>query len=237
MAKKRILIVDDEEDIVELVKYNLAKEGYQVICATTGEEALALARKQLPDMLILDLMLPGVDGLDVCRLLKAEAKTRHIAIVMLTAKGDEADIVAGLELGADDYVIKPFSPRVLLARIKAVFRREQVGVTENKSTIKIEGITILPDRHEVFLGAELAEFTNTEFKILHLLARQPGVVLTRYQIVDLVHGDSYPVTDRSIDVQVVGLRKKLGSYGHLLETVRGVGYRFRDLVVSRNEAA
>lgn len=237
MAKKRILVVDDEEDILELVKYNLVKNGYEVSTASSGEEGLQIARATLPDMVILDVMLPGVDGLDVCKLLKSDSRTRPMAVVMLTAKGDEADIVTGLELGADDYIVKPFSPRVLLARVKAVFRREYVGASDTQATLKVNELMIVPDRRQVFLEGRLTELTNTEFKILHLLARRPGVVFTRYQIVDQVHGSDYPVTDRSIDVQIVGLRRKLGKLGNLLETVRAVGYRFRDIVVNHEEAA
>lgn len=237
MVKKRILVVDDEEDIVELVKYNLSKSGYEVLVATSGEDGLKIAQTQLPDMLVLDVMLPGIDGIDVCKILKKDQRTNHIAVVMLSARGEEADIVTGLELGADDYIVKPFSPRVLLARVKAVFRREHVGAADAQATLSISGLRIVPDRHQVYLDGKLTELTHTEFKILHLLARRPGVVYTRYQIVDQVHGSDYPVTDRSIDVQIVGLRRKLGEFGNLLETVRAVGYRFRDMAVTNEEAA
>lgn len=227
MAKERILVVDDEEDIRELVRFNLSREGYDVICVATGEEGLTAAKDSVPDLIVLDLMLPGVDGLDVCKILKADLKTRHIPIVMLTAKGEEADIVTGLELGADDYVTKPFSPRVLTARIKGAFRRHSRTVPDADAVITIDGLVINPGRHEVTLGGQSIELTHTEFKILHLFARQPGYVFTRYKIVDEVHGEDYPVTDRSVDVQIVGLRKKLGEFGKFIETVRGVGYRFK----------
>lgn len=225
--KESILVVEDEEDISELLRYNLTKVGYRVTCVYSGEEALLAAKRVSPDLALLDLMLPGVDGLDVCRHLKSDSLTKHIAVIMLTAKGEEADIVSGLELGADDYLTKPFSPRVLLARVKSVLRRSKGALPDEKSTVKVEELTINPSRHEVMVGKSLVDLTNTEFKIIHFLARQPGTVFTRYQIVDGVHGDDYPVTDRSIDVQVVGLRKKLGLYGKYLETVRGVGYRFK----------
>jgi two-component system alkaline phosphatase synthesis response regulator PhoP len=225
--KESILVVDDEDDIVELVRYNLSKAGYRVTCVGTGEEGLQVARSQSPDLVVLDLMLPGIDGLDVCRQLKSEAATKGIPVIMVTARGDEADIVTGLELGADDYLAKPFSPRVLLARIKSVLRRGKGTPTDASTVLKIEGLTINPLRREVHVEQDPVELTNTEFKILHFLGRQPGVVFTRYQIVDGVHGDDYPVTDRSIDVQVVGLRKKLGECGKYVETVRGVGYRFK----------
>ena len=178
----RILVVDDEEDLLELVRYNLTKEGYDVACVVSGEEALKAARKLPPDLIVLDLMLPAVDGLEVCRRLKADARTREVPIIMLTAKGEESDMIAGLERGADDYIAKPFSPRVL---------------------------------------------TYTEFALLQFLAKRPGWAYTRTQIVDAVKGEDYPVTERSVDVQVAGLRKKLGTFGSYIETVRGVGYRFR----------
>lgn len=227
MAKENILIVDDEEDILELLRYNLTKEGYQLTCVTSGEEGLKVARSASPDLVVLDLMLPGVDGLDVCKALKNDSKTKHIPVIMLSAKGEEADIVTGLELGADDYLVKPFSPRVLSARVKSVLRRNK-GIPEDDTTpIKVEELQINPGRHEVLIKDKLVELTSTEFKVLHFLARQPGWVFTRYQIVDAVHGDDYPVTDRSVDVQIVGLRKKLGKFGKYIETVRGVGYRFK----------
>jgi two-component system phosphate regulon response regulator PhoB len=228
MAKATILVIEDEEDILELVRYNLAKEGYEVICATTGEEGLGVARSKLPTLVVLDLMLPGVDGLEVCRLLKADAKARHIPIVILTARSEEADIVAGLELGADDYVTKPFSPRVLVARVRAALRRMRKEPVSETATVKIHDLIIHPGRHEVLVEGEPVELTYTEFGILHFLARHPGWVFTRSQIVDAVRGDDYPVTDRSVDVQIVGLRKKLGPHGRYIETVRGVGYRLKE---------
>ena len=225
--KESILVVDDEEDILELLRYNLTKAGYKVQSVTTGEDGITAAKERVPDLIVLDLMLPGVDGLDVCRRLKTDPKTQHIPIIMLTAKGEEADIVVGLELGADDYLPKPFSPRVLLARIKSVLRRGKGGPVDESSTIKIVTLIINPIRHEVTLDGSLLDLTRTEFRLLQFLACRPGWVFTRTQIVDGVHGDDYPVTDRSIDVQVVGLRKKLGDYGQYIETVRGVGYRFK----------
>jgi len=228
MAKTTVLVVEDEEDILELVRYNLAKEGYQVTGAGTGEEALRLARTRLPGLILLDLMLPGIDGLEVCRILKNDAKTERIPVVMLTAKGEEADIVAGLELGADDYVTKPFSPRVLLARIRAVLRRRSREPAMEGAVLRVHDLVIHPGRHEVLVKDKAVELTATEFRLLHFLARRPGWVYTRNQIVDAVHGDDYPVTERSVDVQVVGLRRKLGAAGQYVETVRGVGYRFRE---------
>jgi two-component system phosphate regulon response regulator PhoB len=228
MPNVRILTVDDEEDILELVAYNLKKGGYHVTCVSTGEAALKAVRAEPPDLILLDLMLPGLDGLEVCRLLKQDPGTQPIPIVMLTAKGEESDIVLGLELGADDYVTKPFSPRVLLARVKAVLRRAAEPTPEDAAILRVHGIEIHPGRHEVRVDGEPVELTHTEFLLLQFLARRPGWVFTRNQIIDAVHGVGYPVTDRSVDVQVVGLRKKLGESGSLIQTVRGVGYRFKD---------
>ena len=232
MAKESVLVVDDEEDILELVTYNLAKEGYQVSAASTGEEGLNLVRSRKPDLVVLDLMLPGTDGLEVCRAIKSDPKTNKTPVIMLTAKGEEADIVQGLELGADDYITKPFSPRVLLARVKAVLRRDASGgrnpKTSTSEIVEVHNFVIHPGRHEVLVDGVKVDLTLTEFKVLYFLARRPGWVFTRYQIVKAVHGDDYPVTDRSVDVQVVGLRKKLGDFGQLIETVRGVGYRFKE---------
>jgi two-component system, OmpR family, alkaline phosphatase synthesis response regulator PhoP len=228
MAKESILVVEDEDDIQELLRYNLAKDGYRVTGVTSGEEGLRSAKSLLPDLVLLDLMLPGVDGLEVCRLLKQDAKTQHLPIVMVTAKGEEADVVTGLELGADDYITKPFSPRVLLARVRAVLRRRRQQPPDEAAHLKIHDLVVHPGRHEVLVQGQPVELTVTEFRLLHMLARRPGWVFTRSQIVKGVHGDDYPVSDRSVDVQVVGLRKKLGESGHCVETVRGVGYRFKE---------
>ena len=228
MPKERILVVEDEEDILELVRYNLARENYQVICAASGEKALKIAASEPLDLIVLDLMLPGMDGLEVAKNIKNNTRTQHVAIIMLTAKGTEADIVTGLELGADDYVTKPFSPRVLTARIKAVLRRKTDEKPDDTVIIKIHDLVIHPGRREVRLSDKPVDLTFSEFQVLSLLARRPGWVFTRYQIVDAVRGDDYPVTDRSVDVQIVGLRKKLGAAGKYIETVRGVGYRFRE---------
>ena len=228
MAKEHILVVDDEEDILELVRYNLAKEGYRVTTVASGEEALKSARSVQPDIILLDLMLPGVDGLEVCRLLKHDPKTQHVPLIMLSAKGEEADIVSGLELGAVDYITKPFSPRVLVARLRAVLRRRDTDTVSETTPLTIHEMVIHPGRHEVLVQGLPVDLTATEFRLLHMLARRPGWVFTRFQIVNGVHGDDYPVSDRSVDVQVVGLRKKLGPSGDYIETVRGVGYRFRE---------
>jgi two-component system alkaline phosphatase synthesis response regulator PhoP len=228
MSRERILVVDDEEDLLELVNYNLSREGFRVECVSSGEAALAAARKNLPDLVVLDLLLPSVDGLEICRLLKSDHKTKHIPIIMLTAKGEESDMVAGLELGADDYMTKPFSPRVLLARIKAILRRKAKEASDEDTAIHVHELVIHPGRHEVLIDGQPVELTFTEFRLLHFLARKPGWAFTRSQIVDAVKGEDYPVTERSVDVQVAGLRKKLGESGAHIETVRGVGYRFKE---------
>jgi two-component system phosphate regulon response regulator PhoB len=229
MPKERILVVEDEEDILELVRYNLVKEGYQVTGALTGEDALKKARAEAFDMIVLDLMLPGIDGLDVARKVKADQKTALVPILMLTAKGEEADIVTGLELGADDYVTKPFSPRVLIARVRSILRRK-IGMPDEGqiSVLRIHNLEIDLGRRSVMVSGQVVDLTYTEFQVLYILARRPGWVFTRTQIVDAVRGDDYPVTDRSVDVQIVGLRKKLGECSKYIETVRGVGYRFKE---------
>lgn len=228
MANEKILIVEDEEDVMELVYYNLSKEGFKCHSACNGSEALEMSLAILPDIVLLDLMLPEIDGLEVCKKLKNSPQTEHVRIIMVTAKSDESDIVIGLELGADDYITKPFSPKVLVARVRAVLRRKTTEVPGESSVIRVHDIQIDPGRHRVLVSGEAVELTSTEFGLLHFLAARPGWVFTRYQIVDAIHGTDYPVTDRSIDVQVVGLRKKLGSAGKNIETVRGVGYRFEE---------
>ncbi|HON91141.1 MAG TPA: response regulator transcription factor [Sedimentisphaerales bacterium] len=227
MSKASILVVDDEDDIRELVQWNLDREGYRVLTCETGEQALAVARSKIPDLIILDLMLPGIDGLEVCKRLKADSGLSQIPVVMLTAKGEESDIVAGLELGADDYITKPFSGKVLVARVRRLLRKA-TETGDEKGVVKIHGLVIDPGRHEVTLAGKPIVLTLTEFNILHTLARRSGQVFTRYQIVDSIHGDDYLVTDRAVDVQIVALRRKLGAAGKLIETVRGVGYRFKD---------
>ena len=228
MAKESILVVEDEDDIRELLRYNLAKEGYQVTGCGFRRRSLKGRQGRLPDLMLLDLMLPGLDGLEVCRSLKQDPQTRNLPIVMLTAKGEEADIVAGLELGADDYVTKPFSLRVLLARLRAVLRRRSTAPPPETAPITIHELVIHPGRHEVLVQGRPVDLTATEFRLLNLLARRPGWVFTRSQIVNEIHGDDYSVTERAVDVQMVSLRKKLGPCGKYLETVRGIGYRFKE---------
>lgn len=234
MAKPTILVVDDEEDIRELVELNLRREGYHVLTCETGEQALHRAASKAPDVIVLDLMLPGIDGLEVCRRLKADPKTQQIVVVMLTAKGEEADIVTGLELGADDYVTKPFSGKVLVARVRRLLRKQREEGDE-QAVVRIHDLIIDPSRHEVLVEDRAVSLTLTEFNILHTLARRPGRVFTRYQIVDSIHDSDYLVTDRAVDVQIVSLRRKLGSSAKYIETVRGVGYRFMDRPAAANE--
>ena len=228
MTRKNIFVVEDEEDIQELLRYNLTREGYAVAAAARGEEAVKAILRKPPDLILLDLMLPGLDGLEVCRTLKKDPKTAGIPIVMATAKGEESDVVAGLELGADDYVTKPFSMKVLIARVRAVLRRKREPSADENALIRIHDIEINPGRHEVLIRGTPVEMTFSEFKILHLLAGRPGWVMTREQIVDAVRGEDYAVTDRAVDVQIVGIRRKLGPRADYIETVRGVGYRFKE---------
>lgn len=228
MAKERILVVDDEDDILELITFNLFREGYKVFTADNGEKAIKIAKSEIPDMIILDLMLPGIDGLEVARVIKSRDNTKAIPIIMLSAKGDESDIISGLELGADDYVTKPFSPKILIARIRAVLRRKSDEISDENTPLHVHAFIIDPQRREVMVDENPVELTYTEFEVLHFLAKRPGWVFTRSQIVDAAKGDNYAVTDRSVDVQIVGLRKKLGDSGKFIETVRGVGYRFRE---------
>ena len=228
MANPKILVVDDEEDLLELLRYDLTREGFMVVCASSGEEAVKKAGSEALDLILLDLMLPGLDGLQVTKLLKENPDTRKIPIVMLTARGEETDIVKGLELGAEDYITKPFSKKVLVARLKAVLRRRRAEPADETTALTIRDLTIHPGRHEVLVRGKPVHLTFTEFGILHFLARRPGWVFTRSQIVDAVRGEDYFVTDRAIDVQIVGLRRKLGESAEHIETVRGVGYRFKE---------
>ncbi|HIJ89897.1 MAG: response regulator transcription factor [Desulfobulbaceae bacterium] len=232
MARETILVVEDDENIQQLVGYNLAKAGYHVLYADNGEQALTVIKRERPELIVLDLMLPGLDGFEICKLVRKEPKTKNLPIVMLTAKGEENDIAAGLDLGADDYITKPFSPKILISRVKAALRRKDgladEGSGSKKNTpLAIHGITIDPNRYEVMVGGEAVVLTVTEFSILELLARRPGWVFNRQQIIDGVRGYDYVITPRAVDVQVFGLRKKLGEAGKYIETVRGIGYRMQ----------
>ena len=227
MSKKNILIVEDEEDILKLIEFNLIKNGYNTTGVTSGEMALEKTKQDSFDLVLLDLMLPGIDGMEVCRQFKSDKATQGIPVIMLTAKGEEEDIIKGLESGADDYVTKPFSPKILLARVKTSLRRNEDSVYNSNSVIKTRKLHINPVKHEVLLDGKSLKFTSAEFKILHLLASRQGWVLSRYKIIDEIKGEDYAVADRSVDVMIVSLRKKLGNYSSYIETVRGVGYKFK----------
>jgi len=227
--RETILVIEDEADILEVLQYNLAREGYRVLSSRDGEEGLERARRDSPDLVLLDLMLPGLDGLEVCRRLQADPVTSAIPVIMVTAKGEETDVVLGLQLGADDYVAKPFSPRELTARVKAVLRRGPLReVASDGRRIVRGGLVIDAERHRVSIDGEPAALTATELRLLHFLASHPGRVFTRDQLLSRVIGERAVVIDRNIDVHVGALRRKLGAYRELIETVRGVGYRFRE---------
>ncbi len=230
MANETIMIIDDERDILQLIRYNLEKEGYKTITFTSGEQALSEAKRQQPHLIILDLMLPGVDGIEVCKQLREENETKQIPILMVTAKSEEADIILGLEMGADDYITKPFSPKVLIARVRAILRRSRKNPLSGgrEPYIKIHNIMIDSTKHEVYADDEALSLSVTEFAILEFLARNPGWVFSRNQIIGAVKGEDYPVTERSVDVQILGLRKKLMNQGQFIETVRGIGYRMKE---------
>ena len=230
MTKKPnlILVIEDEPDIREIIEFNLTKFNYNVLLANNGEKGLKQARSDEPDLILLDLMLPGIQGLDVCRIIKSDENLKNTPIIILSALGQEQDIIKGLEAGADDYVNKPFSMDILNARIKTVLRRYDSN-TEHDLNISVffKGIKINPRTRDVTIEGNLVTLTYSEFQILHLLISHPGWVFTRYQIIQKVRGENYPVTDRSIDFQIVGLRKKMLGKGNLIETIRGVGYRFQ----------
>lgn len=225
----KILITDDEEPIRELIKYNVEKAGFETVCAENALQAVQLARTQSPSLVLLDLMLPDMSGLDVCRILKGDESTRSIPIIMVTAKTEEADIVTGLELGADDYITKPFSPKILVARIQSVLRRAESHSNQPSKTENLKAGPLVVDvlRHEISALGQKIEFTATEFAILEHLVRLAGQVFSRQQIINAIKGSDYPVTERAIDVQILSIRHKLSDAGcpELIETIRGVGYR------------
>ncbi|OGX08677.1 MAG: DNA-binding response regulator [Omnitrophica WOR_2 bacterium GWA2_47_8] len=225
--KTKILVVEDEKDIAELVEYNLNREGYHVIPVYDGETALETLEKEQPGLIILDLMLPGIDGLETCRIIKQDPKLKNIPIIFLTAKSEESDIIVGLQLGADDYVTKPFSPKILIARVKALLRRISEKIVL-KDLRKFDDLVIDTKKYKVSYKGKPIELTMSEFNILEFLSRQPGRVFTRDQIVDKVWKDGKFIIDRAVDVHIRGLRKKLDKAADFVETVRGVGYRFKD---------
>ena len=225
----KILIVEDERDIADLLRYNLQEAGFKTDYVRNGADALQRAVEKTPDLILLDLMLPEVDGTIVCRLLKNDPRTKNIPIVMVTAKTDEKDRVAGLELGADDYITKPFSPREVVLRVSAVLRRIQIGKqTESTKQIETHGVTIDLDKHQVLTGSGPIDLTATEFKLITLFARSPGRVFTRDILMDVIWGQDYYGIDRTVDTHVSRLRRKLGEFGKHIETVHGVGYRFKE---------
>jgi len=226
--RNKIVVIEDEPDIVEVLSYNLKREGFNVISVGRGDEGLNVVRNQSPSLVILDLMLPGIDGLSVCQQMKSDPLIKDIPVIMISAKGEVSDVVIGLELGADDYLPKPFSPRELLARVKAVMRRGPTKEDPNQERIVIEDLVVDTARHEVRVGGELANLTVTEFKILHQLAAQPGRAFTREQLLNRVVGMGVVVVDRNIDVHIRAVRKKLGNSSQLIQTIRGVGYGIVD---------
>ena len=227
-GRKRVLVVDDEKDLVDLISYNLQRNGYDAVTAYDGNTAIELATREPPDLIVLDLMLPGLDGTEVARRLKADSRTQHVPIVMLTAKAEETDVVVGLTLGADDYVTKPFSMKILLARLNTVLRRSEPAAAAEGGVLKAGPLAIDPAKHEVTVDAEPVRLTLTEFKLLAALVTARGRVLTRDQLMDKAMGTDVFVTDRAIDVHVTAIRKKLGGANWLVHTVRGVGYRLQE---------
>jgi two-component system alkaline phosphatase synthesis response regulator PhoP len=236
MPKPTVLIVEDEPDIAELIKFHCEREGCEAKVVASGKAALDVVKREPPDLLILDLMLPDVGGIEICRRVKQWPETRDVPVVMVTAKGEESDVVAGLEIGADDYVVKPFSPRVLMARVRAVLRRtsEVAEAVEAGNRLERLGgrLVVDNDRHQVMIDGQPIELTVTEFGILNHLAQRPGFVRTRDQIIAAVHGRNVVLSSRTIDVHVTALRKKLGELNGCVETVRGVGYRFAESLVA-----
>ncbi len=235
MKRENVYVIEDEPDILEVIEYNLSREGYRVGASRDGSDGLRKVREEHPDLVLLDLMLPNLDGIEICKRLKNDPVTRPIPVVMLTAKGEESDIVLGLGVGADDYVTKPFSPKELVARVKAVLRRGPLKESTDKQeriTLTAEGGSVVVDagRHEVVIDGENIIFTATEFRLLHYLASHPGRVFTREQLINRVIGEDAVIIDRNIDVHVRSVRKKLARYREMIETIRGVGYRFRDSV-------
>jgi two-component system alkaline phosphatase synthesis response regulator PhoP len=228
MKDVKVVVVEDEADIREVMEHNLSREGYKVYSTADGESGLELVKKKLPSLVLLDLMLPGLDGLGVCRGIKADPEARATAIIIVTAKGEESDVVLGLEMGADDYVIKPFSPRELVARVRAVLRRGSMRDQASRDRIVRGEVSIDITRHEVRVEGEPVIFTPTELRLLHFLASHPGRVFTREHLLNRVIGEDSYVVDRNIDVRIRSIRKKLDKHRDLVETIRGVGYRFQD---------
>jgi two-component system alkaline phosphatase synthesis response regulator PhoP len=230
MLKKKIVVVEDEPDILEVLSYNLKREGFEVTTALDGARGLELVEKNSPDLVVLDLMRPGIDGLEICQRIKNNKKLSHIPVIMVTAKGEESDVVLGLGIGADDYIAKPFSPRELIARVKAVLRRSQVNdVQDDEGIIEIEGLVIDAAKFSVSYEGAPIKFTATEFRLLHQLACSPGRVFSREQLLDHAFGSNVVVVDRNIDVHIRAIRKKISEQKQFIETIRGIGYRFMEV--------
>ncbi len=231
MSNKKIVIIEDEPDILEVLSYNLKREGFEVFSATNGTEGLALVSKEIPDLILLDLMLPGMDGIEICSTIKNAPPTKNALIIMVTAKGEESDIVLGLGVGADDYITKPFSPKELVARVKAVMRRGVLlDTSEQKEKVEVGALSIDTNKYEVTVSGNNVHLTATEFRLLHYLASHPGRVFSREQLLSRAMGDDVVVVDRNIDVHIRGIRKKMDIEPSMIETIRGVGYRLREFV-------
>ena len=230
MRKPTLLVIEDDPDIVELLRYNLEREGYRVLVSTDGERGLAETQRHQPDLVLLDLMLPGLDGLEVCRRLRAQDGTRGTPVLMLTAKGEESDVVIGLEMGADDYLTKPFSPRECLARVRALLRRAQRGAggDTGRTRVEMHGVVLDTTRHEVLNQGEVVPLTRAEFRLLWTLVQRPGRVYSRDELVSEITAGEAFIVDRNVDVHVSAIRKKLGNAGRMIATVRGVGYKCED---------
>jgi DNA-binding response OmpR family regulator len=230
MSKKKIVVIEDEPDILEVLGYNLKREGYEVFSATNGNLGMSLVNKETPDLVLLDLMLPGMDGIEICSSIKKNPATQNTLIIMVTAKGEESDIVLGLGVGADDYITKPFSPKELVARVKAVLRRGNVVDSQPLTDqVKVGNLLIDASKYEVVIDGREVRLTATEFRLLHYLASNPGRVFSREQLLSRAMGDDVVVVDRNIDVHIRGIRKKMDIDPPLIETIRGVGYRLRDI--------
>ncbi|NRA46776.1 MAG: response regulator transcription factor [Oligoflexales bacterium] len=225
MPQPSILIIEDDPDILELLEYNLKKQRFKVFSAMDGESGIHLTRKQKLDLIILDIMLPGIDGLEVCKQLRRDQSISYIPIIMLTAKSQESDIIVGLELGADDYLTKPFSPQELVARIRAVLRRQDIQTEQQVAPIRIGKVEITPDQYQVTHDGHQVQFTLSEFKLLQAMANKPGKVFTREQLLSFLSDQETYVIDRNIDVHIRAIRKKLKESGKIIQTIRGIGYK------------
>ena len=230
MDKSTVLVIEDDRSLGDVLVYNLRDAGFQVFIARDGQDGIQQARTKSPQLVILDLMLPIVDGLEVCRRLRSDPATQDVLILMLTAKAEESDQVVGLSLGADDYVTKPFSVKILLERVKALLRRKQSGTGDAKDVAACQGVTVDRTRHRVLIMDSPLDLTPSEFRLIDALIRQPGRAFSRDELIDAALGEDTVVLERTIDVHIRSLRKKMGQHADLVETVRGVGYRFREPV-------